>query len=83
MNSASRYRVRGEILPVRPGRIMCGSYIMADFLRTHEDEQHITHAAAKAGEASLAPVWNNDEDAAYDDTALIRRGEYGNEQLRR
>ncbi|WP_295434819.1 DUF2281 domain-containing protein [uncultured Thiodictyon sp.] len=37
-----------------------------DFLRTREDDQRLTHAAAKAGEASFAAVWNNDEDAAYD-----------------
>ncbi len=37
-----------------------------DFLRTRENEQHLTQAAAKASEASFASVWNNDEDAAYD-----------------
>lgn len=37
-----------------------------DFLRTREDDQRLTQAAAKAGEASFAVVWNNDEDAAYD-----------------
>lgn len=37
-----------------------------DFLRTREDERHLTQTAAKASEASFAAVWNNDEDAAYD-----------------
>lgn len=37
-----------------------------DFLRTREDEQRLTHAAARASEACFAAVWNNDEDAAYD-----------------
>jgi len=37
-----------------------------DCLRTREGDQHLTQAAAKAGEASFAAVWNNDEDAAYD-----------------
>jgi hypothetical protein len=37
-----------------------------DFLRSREDEQRLTQAAAKVGEASFAAVWNNDEDAAYD-----------------
>jgi hypothetical protein len=37
-----------------------------DFLRTREDEQRLTHTAAKASEASFAAVWDNDEDAAYD-----------------
>ena len=37
-----------------------------DFLRTREDGQRLTHAAAKMAEASFAAVWNNDEDAAYD-----------------
>ncbi len=37
-----------------------------DFLRTRDDDQRLTLAAAKVGEASFAAVWNNDEDAAYD-----------------
>jgi hypothetical protein len=37
-----------------------------DFLRTREDDQRLTQAAAKASEASFAAVWNNDDDAAYD-----------------
>ena len=37
-----------------------------DFLRTREDEQHLTQAATRASQASFAAVWNNDEDAAYD-----------------
>lgn len=37
-----------------------------DFLRSREDDQRLTQAAAKAGEASFAAGWNNDEDAAYD-----------------
>lgn len=37
-----------------------------DFLRSREDEQRLTHAAAKMAEASFVAVWNNDEDAAYD-----------------
>jgi hypothetical protein len=38
-----------------------------DFLRTREDEQRFTQVAARASEASFAVVWNNDEDAAYDE----------------
>jgi hypothetical protein len=37
-----------------------------DFLRSREDEQRLTRAAAKMAEVSFAAVWNNDEDAAYD-----------------
>lgn len=37
-----------------------------DFLCEREAEQRLTHAAAKASEASFAQVWDNDEDAAYD-----------------
>ncbi len=37
-----------------------------DFLRSREDEQGLTQAAAKMAEASFAAVWNNDGDAAYD-----------------
>jgi hypothetical protein len=37
-----------------------------DFLRTREDRQRLTQAAARASEKSFAAVWENDEDAAYD-----------------
>lgn len=37
-----------------------------DFLRTRDDEQRLTQAAARASQASFAAVWDNDEDAAYD-----------------
>lgn len=37
-----------------------------DFLHVREEEQRLTRAAMKAGEASFAGVWDNDEDAAYD-----------------
>ncbi|HQY07538.1 MAG: toxin-antitoxin system, antitoxin component, Xre family protein [Burkholderiales bacterium] len=37
-----------------------------DFLRSREDEQRLTYAAARASEASFVQVWDNDEDAAYD-----------------
>jgi hypothetical protein len=37
-----------------------------DFLRARDDDQRLTQAAAKAGEASFAAVWDNDEDAVYD-----------------
>lgn len=37
-----------------------------DFLRTREDDQRFSQAAAKIAEPSFAAVWSNDEDAAYD-----------------
>ena len=37
-----------------------------DFLHARENDQRLTHAAAKASEARFASVWDNDEDAAYD-----------------
>ena len=37
-----------------------------DFLRSREDDVHLTQAAVKASEATLATVWNNNNDAAYD-----------------
>ena len=37
-----------------------------DFLRTRVDEQRLTQAAARTSEASFAAVWDNDEDAVYD-----------------
>lgn len=37
-----------------------------DFLRSRDDEQRLTQAAAKLAEASFAAVWNNKDDDAYD-----------------
>jgi hypothetical protein len=37
-----------------------------DFIRARDNDQRLTQAAAKAGEASFAAVWDNDEDAVYD-----------------
>lgn len=37
-----------------------------DFLHAREEEHRLTHAAARASNASFARVWDNDEDAAYD-----------------
>ena len=37
-----------------------------DYLRSRDEEQRLTQAAAGASEASFAAVWDNDEDAAYD-----------------
>lgn len=37
-----------------------------DFLRALEEGLRLPHAAAKAGEAGFAKVWDSDEDAAYD-----------------
>ncbi|WP_310451662.1 hypothetical protein [Sulfuritalea sp.] len=37
-----------------------------DFLRTREDDQPLTQAAAKIAESNFAAKWSNDEDAAYD-----------------
>ena len=36
-----------------------------DFLRARE-EQHLTGSFTKASESSFAAVWDNDDDAAYD-----------------
>ena len=37
-----------------------------DFLRARTDDERLTQAAAKTSEPSFAAVWDNDEDAAYD-----------------
>lgn len=37
-----------------------------DFLRQREDDCRLTKAAAQLAEDSLRVVWDNDEDAAYD-----------------
>ena len=54
-----------KIRRLRPQRI-AEVEDFVDFLRARDDEQSLTRAAAKAGEASFAAVWDNDEDAAYD-----------------
>lgn len=38
-----------------------------DFLRLREDESRLTHAAMKLSEESFAEVWDNPEDAVYDE----------------
>lgn len=37
-----------------------------DFLKSREDEQRLTHAAARASEPAFKAVWDNPEDADYD-----------------
>ena len=38
-----------------------------DFLRQRDDDRHLTQAAARLSGASFQKVWDNDEDAVYDD----------------
>jgi hypothetical protein len=48
-----------------------------DFLRSREDERRLVSAAAEASAPSFAQVWNNDEDAAFEQphskAAKVRR----------
>ncbi|TVR63012.1 MAG: DUF2281 domain-containing protein [Candidatus Competibacteraceae bacterium] len=37
-----------------------------DFLRAREDDRRLTQGTSKTAEASFAKVWDNEEDAAYD-----------------
>lgn len=37
-----------------------------DFLRMRNEERAITRAASRAAEPAFAAVWDNEEDAAYD-----------------
>jgi hypothetical protein len=37
-----------------------------DFLKSREDEQRLTRAAAAASEPAFAKVWDNEDDAEYD-----------------
>lgn len=37
-----------------------------DFLKSREDEQRLTRAAAQASEPAFAKVWDNEDDAEYD-----------------
>lgn len=59
-------RVLIEKIKQLPPQRMAEVEDFVDFLRARDDEQHLTHAAAKASEASFAAVWDNDDDAAYD-----------------
>jgi len=38
-----------------------------DFLRLREEESRLTQAAAKVSEETFAEVWDNPEDAVYDE----------------
>ncbi len=38
-----------------------------DFLRQRQQEAQLTHAAAKLSEEAFAQVWNNSDDAVYDE----------------
>ena len=38
-----------------------------DFLRLREEESRLTQAAAKLSEEAFAEVWDNSEDAVYDE----------------
>ena len=37
-----------------------------DFLRSRDEEQRLTHAAAQLSEPAFKAVWDNPEDAEYD-----------------
>jgi len=37
-----------------------------DFLRSRDEEQRLTHAAAQISEPAFKAVWDNPEDAEYD-----------------
>jgi hypothetical protein len=38
-----------------------------DFLRQRVDDRRLTQAATRLSEASFQKIWDNDEDAVYDD----------------
>ena len=38
-----------------------------DFVTTRDLEQRLAHSDASASERSFAAVWDNDDDAAYDE----------------
>ncbi len=38
-----------------------------DFLRQRDDDRRLTQAAIRLSEASFQKIWDNDEDAVYDD----------------
>lgn len=37
-----------------------------DFLRVRDDDRHLVTAAARLSEAAFAAVWDNPDDATYD-----------------
>ena len=38
-----------------------------DFLRERDQDRHLRHDYAQASEPAFAKVWDNDEDAIYDE----------------
>ncbi len=63
--SATEQVLIEKIRQLRPQRL-AEVEDFVDFLRTREDDHRVVTAAARVSEASFAAVWNNEEDAAYD-----------------
>jgi len=55
-----------EKLKTLPPERMAEVEDFVDFLRTRGQDQRLTRAAAKAAEPAFAEVWENEDDAAYD-----------------
>ena len=65
MNSTSVQILLDKLRTLPPERI-AEVEDFVDFLRTRSDAQQLTRAAYKAAEPAFKGVWDNPDDAAYD-----------------
>ena len=65
MNSQNEQAILEKLKGLPPERIAeVGDFV--DFLRTRDTERRLTSAATKASEPAFKKIWDNPDDAAYD-----------------
>ena len=65
MNNTSVQNLLDKLKPLPPERI-AEVEDFVDFLRTRSEAQQLTRAAYVAAEPAFKSVWDNPDDAAYD-----------------
>ena len=65
MNSQNEQAILEKLKGLPPERI-AEVEDFVDFLRTRDTERHLTSAATKASEPAFKKIWDNPDDAAYD-----------------
>ncbi len=66
MNQALPERDLLEKIRALPAEKLAEVEDFVDFLRQRDDDRQLTQAAAKLSENAFLRVWDNDEDAVYD-----------------
>lgn len=65
MNSPSEQAILEKLKQLSPERV-AEVEDFVDFLRARSADRQLAHAATKAAEPAFAKVWDNADDAAYD-----------------